>query len=195
MVISHSITQFIKIHKIINWRKYICYFIIMCNNKRLLPKTIKTSKTNLNSTNENFSSWKYEILTKTCFVRQFNLFWKVSYISNRLSSTIGGREKWTNYTLRHKCQIQQGKRNFLKLVDMFSKNTTEYNCTESVQILRCHLLYKTLFGTSIKKTYELLLVRKSHTILFIIQIKKIRKEFWKKIDIRNYAKHLGFLYV
>jgi len=77
---GYSFTQFIKIHKIINWRKYICHFIKMCNNKKLLPKTIKTSKTNLNSTSENFFSWKYKILIKTCFVRQFNLFWKVSYM-------------------------------------------------------------------------------------------------------------------
>ena len=31
-------------------------------------------------------------------------------------------EKLNNYTRRHKCQIKQGKQNFLTLVKMFSNN-------------------------------------------------------------------------
>ena len=40
---------------------------------------------------------------------------------NRLSSTIGGNREMDNYKRRHKGQIQQGKRNFLTLVDCFPR--------------------------------------------------------------------------
>ena len=43
-----------------------------------------------------------------------------------------------DYTRRHKCQIQQGKRIFLTLVDLFSRKSVK---TENIEHLKLDLFY------------------------------------------------------
>ena len=60
---------------------------------------------------------------------------------NRLSSAIGGNREMTNHIQRPKCQIYQGKQNFLTIVDMFSNIKQKSVKPENKEHIKLHLFY------------------------------------------------------